>query len=99
MKNNDEANNEKVIEFMSIASLEYDVALVLMKEAGYNLDQAINNFFSALGSHETKSSKQKTTFEKDEDYVPPLESLPKPKVSAYHLHFQISKLNIFILND
>lgn len=85
MKKNED-QNEKVIEFMSIASLEYDVALVLMKEAGYNLDQAINNFFSVLSAHETKSTTnpqpKKNNYEQDEDYVAPLESLPKPKVSA-----------------
>lgn len=84
MKKNED-QNEKVIEFMSIASLEYDVALVLMKEAGYNLDQAINNFFSVLSAHETKPTNpqpKKNNYEQDEDYVAPLESLPKPKVSV-----------------
>jgi len=82
MNTNDENNAEKVIEFMSIASLEYDVAMMLMKEAGFNLDLAINNFFSALSAHETKPNTQpkKIVSHQDEDYVPSLESLPKPKI-------------------
>jgi hypothetical protein len=82
-------NNEKVIQFMSIASLEYDVAMVLMNEAKFNLDQAINNFFSSLSAHETKpvSLPKKSNYDQDEDYVPPLESLPKPKIMRLVDHY------------
>jgi hypothetical protein len=90
MKRNNESD-EKVIEFMSIASLEYDIALMLMKESGYDLDQAISNFFSSLSAHETNSNKTPTTnsnshpkkkdfYDKNDDDYVPLESLPKPKV-------------------
>jgi hypothetical protein len=74
----DEENEDKVLQFMSLASVDHDIAVVYLEESQYNLDAAVNRFFSQSPAKSTGKAPKSVSL--DEDGYVPLESVPQPKV-------------------
>jgi hypothetical protein len=71
---------DKILQFMSIASIDHDVALVYLEETGYNLDAAVNRFFSQVSPSPAKPAIRPSGSVRDEEGYVKLEHVPQPKV-------------------
>lgn len=66
---------------MQIASLDHDVALVFLEESGYNLDAAVNRYFSSFSAPSpVKPSRPPVESMTDDEGYLKLEHVPQPKV-------------------
>jgi hypothetical protein len=91
MNSSSETNDHNILQFMSITSVDHDVASVFLEQSGYNLDSAVNAFYSlsSKSPEPKKIADSGSDRNKDPDYVAPLESLPQPKVNHYYFVFSI----------